>query len=397
MIKVACVDYRQWYSPFLIKSINKIEPKIKFYIYLPKSKSEKSFARKKYFTTSESQVWSSYTFPFQIFKKAISDRINLIHIQWELNEFGPFYLSALLPLLLLFLRLANIKCVTTVHSVIPRYFLTQKLPGFTIPNGTKYLFEGALILLYRLVLFLSTAIIVHGKSLKKILQNDYKSAPKKIFIIPYGISSEPYPVQSSHRFSSTLPHNSEIILTLGAVSPRKGLDTLIKAFGLLSSKHSTWVLVIAGHVPQYYKYYYQQLKNLAPDLIKQKRIIFLGEFKLKDIHELIQKSKIVVFPYIYNFGASSTLTYALQYGKVVIISALNFAEDLLTDGKNSILFQPNNSDSLTKAIELAMLNNTLRYSIQQGAELLVKKTSWDCVAHETLKVYSKIYQNRLPK
>lgn len=391
MIKVACVDYRQWYSPFLIKSINKIEPKIKFYIYLPKSKSEKSFARQKYFSKSASQVWSSYTFPFEIFKKAISDRINILHIQWELNEFGSFYLSALLPLLLLFLRLANIKCVTTVHSVIPRHFLTQKLPGFTIPHGTKYLFEAALILIYRLVLFLSDAVIVHGKSLKKILQIDYKSSPEKISVIHYGISLEPYLLHSSNRFKSFLPQNSEIVLALGAVSPRKGLDTLIKAFCLLSSKHPAWILVIAGHVPQYYKHYYKQLTNLAPDLIKQKRIIFLGEFDLKDTNELMQKSKIVVFPYIYNFGASSTLTYALQHQKVVVISDLNFAKDILTNRKNALLIQPNSPDLLVEAIECAMIDSNLRNELNKGVATLLKRNSWDFAANETLKVYSKFF------
>lgn len=387
MIKVACVDYRQWYSPFLIKSINKLEPRIKFYIYLPKSKSEKSFARQKYFSQSASQVWSSYTFPFEIFKKAISDRINLIHIQWELNEFGSFYLSGLLPLLLIFLRIANIKCITTVHSVVPRRFLTQKLPGFIIPRGTKYLFETASILLYRLVLCLSNAVIVHGKSLKKILQNDYKSAPEKIFVIPYGISPEPYSIQSSKQFASNLPQRSEIILALGAISPRKGLDTLIKAFDLLSSKHPSWSLVIAGHVPPYYKYYYQQLKNLTPTLIKQKRLIFLGEFSLKDTNKLMEKSKIVVFPYIYNFGASSTLTYALQHRKVVIISSLSFAKDLLTDGENALLVLPENPFLLAGTIERAISDDTLRNQIKDGVDILLQKNSWDFVATKTLKVY----------
>ncbi len=394
MIKVACVDYRQWYSPFLIKSITKIEPRIKFYIYLPKSKSEKSFARQKYFSKSASQVWSSYTFPFEIFKKAISDRINLIHIQWELNEFGSFYLSALLPLLLLFLRLANIKCVTTVHSVVPRHFLTQKLPGFTIPRGTKYLFEVALILIYRLVLFLSNAVIVHGKSLKKILQIDYKAAPEKISVIHYGISTEPYQLQSSNRFSSTLPQDSEIILTLGAVSPRKGLDTLIKAFSLLSSEHPAWILVIAGHIPQYYKYYSKQLKNLAPNLIEQKRIIFLGEFDLKDTNELMEKSKIVVFPYIYNFGASSTLTYALQHQKVIVISDLNFAKDVLTNVENALLVQPERTDLLAEAIKSAITDLNLRNKLEKGIVTLLKTISWDFVANQHLKVYLKMLNKK---
>ena len=393
VLKVACVDYRQWYSPYLLKSLSRFCPSLKSCIYLPKSRQTTLFCQQKKSNLTDpsnsSKVWSTFSYPFDIFKKAQSDKIDLVHIQWEFNEFGIFYASLLLPFLLLFLRIGNKKCVTTIHSVIPRFSFRLKLPGFTLPKGSQFFVESGFILLYKMVVSLSNAVIVHGESLKVLLCRDYKSKQDKVFVIPYGIPSDYFP-QSSSKFDATLDTNSEMILALGAVSPRKGLDTLIKAFKKVSAKSSSWTLIIAGRVPPYYQYYYENLKQLAPDLIKEKRIVFLGEFSLQDTTALIQKSKVIVFPYIYNFGASSTLTFALQHRKIVVISALNFAKDLLMNRQNALLIPPENPNVLAEAIELSMTDYDLRRTIESGVEHLLQKSCWDFVAEETLKVYSTV-------
>lgn len=358
---------------------------------MPKWYQTKPFSLKKLFLTDSNnpKVWSTWTYPFDIFKKSLSDKTNVVHVQWEFNEFGVFYASLLLPLLLLFLRIGNKKCVTTIHSVIPRFSFRLKLPGFTLPRGTSVFVEFSFIMLYKIVLSLSNAIIVHGDSLKTLLCLDYKAKKEKVFVIPYGVPLKVCSFQASSKFAAMLPNGSEVILALGAVSPRKGLDILIKAFDLLSSEHPSWTLVIAGRVPPYYKDYYQHLKELAPCLIRQKRVIFLGEFNPQDTDELMKMSKVIVFPYIYNFGASSTVTFALQHRKVLVISALNFAKDLLTDGENAVLTPPGNPELLAQAIECAMTDRNLRIQIQKGIDTLLERSSWDFVANETLKVYQK--------
>jgi glycosyltransferase involved in cell wall biosynthesis len=79
----------------------------------------------------------------------------------------------------------------------------------------------------------------------------------------------------------------------------------------------------------------------------------------------------------------------------VVISALNFATDLLTDGENALLIPPGNPVLLAKAIERAMCNNGLRYTIQKGIDNLLQRSSWDFAANETLKVYNKVLSGRI--
>jgi len=262
--------------------------------------------------------------------------VNIVHIQWEFSFFGSFYATLLLPLFLLLLSIFKIKRVITIHSVVPRFSFGLNLSGFTIPKFMKVFVESIFIFLYKMIAALSDAIIVHGKSLRKLLCLDYKIKEKKVFISPYGVASQVKPSKVLAKFHEFSPKN-EVILALGTLSPRKGLGVLINAFKKLALKHSSWTLVIAGGVPPYYEYYYRHLKELASSLIKQKRVIFVGEFRITDVHRLLETSKVVVFPYIYNFGASSTVTFALQHQKIVVISDLSFATDLFTDGENATL------------------------------------------------------------
>jgi len=365
-----------------------------FHVYLPKwSKTEslhKEFYSPEKSTTESLMLWTSFLYPFQIFKKARSDNVNVVHIQWELNVFGSFYSSLLLPLLLLFLRILKIKSVVTVHSVIPRSYFGLELPGFTIPFGMTIFVESLFVFLYKIIALLSNAIIVHGEFLKKRLCVDYKLKPEKVFAMPYGVSSATFPLPSSRKYGAHFLENSEIILAIGTVSPRKGLDVLIKAFEMLSPEHPSWTLVISGRVPTYYESYYLRLKKLSSNLAKQNRVIFLGEFNLSDVNRLLEISKVVVFPYLYNFGASSTLTFALQHRKIVVISALNFSTDILTDGENALLVPPRNPTLLAKAIERAMCDDKLRRDIRKGINILLQRSSWDFVANETLSIYNKV-------
>ena len=393
-LRLAFVDTRHWYSPNLLKSLNALYPGFVSHIYLPKWYRTEQLPRNKSSNSGKvfdsSKVWGKYSYPFDVFKRTVADQVDIVHVQWELNTFGSFYSSLLLPLLLFFLHISRAKCVTTVHSVIPRSSFGLKLPGFVVPRGVKFFVEFLFVLLYNMVVLMSDAIIVHGASSKKLLCFDYKSKSEKIFVIPYGVASEVQNERSSCKLNNLPFEGQELILAIGTISPRKGLDVLIEAFEKLSLEHPSWILAIAGGVPMYYKYYYEYLKELASNLTTKNRVVFIGEFNLSDVNMLMKATKVVVFPYIYNFGASSTLTFALQHRKVVVISALDFATDFLNNGKNALLVKPGNPILLAKAIESAMSDQELRITIKKGVNNLLQKTSWDFVAKKTLEVYTKV-------
>ena len=141
-MKVAFIDNRQWYSPYLAESLSHTSPELRFKLYLPKNNIDEPAKNSKYVSTQGksidfSYVWTTYLYPFEIFKRAKTDSANIVHIQWELNQFGNFYVSLLLPFLLVLLHFSNIKCVVTIHSVISRFYFNSMPPAFDLPKIGK--------------------------------------------------------------------------------------------------------------------------------------------------------------------------------------------------------------------------------------------------------------------
>ena len=143
--RIACVDSRRFYSPNLAKEINLLDNKFVFFIYLPSYINPRSY--KIGFENSPiffENVWTPYFFPFQIFKRAVNDGIRMIHIQWELNSFGQawsriaFIGSCIFPLLLLLLKVARIKIIITVHSVVSKSDILSKDFEMRIPKPVSY-------------------------------------------------------------------------------------------------------------------------------------------------------------------------------------------------------------------------------------------------------------------
>jgi len=68
------------------------------------------------------RVWSQNMFPFQVLKRAVRDKPDLVHVQFEfygIHSYGPIYASIGLPILLILLRVARLRTLVTLHSVLP--------------------------------------------------------------------------------------------------------------------------------------------------------------------------------------------------------------------------------------------------------------------------------------
>jgi len=123
-IRLAVIDDSSRYAQhlgFAVSSLLENSNKGKAVLYLPKSKLFGKLSVLELIFSNSRQLWSSFLYPFQICRRAKVDKINLIHLQLEINTFGHPITLALLPLLLAGLWLFNIKIVVTVHGIFPRF------------------------------------------------------------------------------------------------------------------------------------------------------------------------------------------------------------------------------------------------------------------------------------
>jgi glycosyltransferase involved in cell wall biosynthesis len=389
LIRLAMIDDASRYAFYLgdaISNILKTTATGDIRFYLPKSKlfgkpvvSRLPFGNSKGF-------WSSFLYPFQIWRRALIDKVNVVHIQFEFNTFGHPITLAFFPLLLAGLRAAGISIVITIHGVIPRS--SKASASSENARLPKTFLLILLIWLYRLINMLSSDIIVHSEVFKNWLI-DYTSSANKISVIPHGVVTD-NSVYDDMRMDYWLKktQGKRVILCFGVLSPRKGLESLIKAYEIVNRENPDTVLVLAGYEPVYFKGYKKKLQNLTRDKGLENKIIFTGPVSEADIAPLFIVAEIVVIPYKYSISASGPLSIALQYAKPIVATDTIFLKNELIDRTNGILAQNKNFLDLASSINMLLTSETLRGSLSRGAKATALRTSWQKIAKITVSIYA---------
>lgn len=319
---------------------------------------------------------------FQVISTVAKQRPKLVHIQHEFFLYGGIISSLLFPLLLFILRLMGVKVIVTLHGVVPRKFAQKEFAeAFFVPANFVALRLG-LTVLTMFICAIANAVIVHTKSAKAILHDDYGVSESKICVIHHGVN-----VQDPGFSATSVRENS--VLFFGNISPSKGLDTLIRAFEEVRVPNAE--LIIAGGPHPRGSQYFQQVVQMAKSSSASKSITMVGYVPDEQIDSLFGQCSLVVFPYVFSVSSSGGLSFAMSYGKPVIVTNLPAFNEVVTDNLNGIVVPSGDIKALASAIERILLNPVLRDSLSHEIKKSVSKVSWSVTA----KITSEFYQTHL--
>ena len=172
------------------------------------------------------------------------------------------------------------------------------------------------------------------------------------------------------------------MLTLGRLHHYKGLDILLEAIKLLHGKGRVLpVLVIAGDGREK-----DNLIQQAENLGLKNNIIFAGPVFGEQKHWLLRNCTFFLQPSRAE-GMPLTVLEAMAYKKVVIGTKISGTTQLLNDGVNGILVEPENNQMLSDAIG-NLLNSSDISSLQEKAFDVASELSWTAIAERYLEFYS---------
>ncbi len=141
----------------------------------------------------------------------------------------------------------------------------------------------------------------------------------KPVIIPNGIDWESYrtlPLKGRFRKRIGLNSQTPLVLFLGRVNFKKGLDLLIPAFGFVSQKHSDVRLAIVGPDNEGYG---SKVWRWCRQQGIHDRVFFVGHLGQEKVKEAYVDADVFVLPsYTENFGL--TVVEAMACGSPVVIS-----------------------------------------------------------------------------
>lgn len=175
-----------------------------------------------------------------------------------------------------------------------------------------------------------------------------------------------------------------IVLFSGTLYEGKGYKDLIRAFAKLADKHPDWNVVLAGNGEE------EQARNLAAELGVSEQVELLGWVNGEAKHKAFSEAEALCLP-SYAEGFPMAVLDAWAYGLPVITTPVGGVPDVAVDGKNMLLFNSGDIETLADKLDLIMNNKALREKLTaESVALSSKRFNLATVTEQVASIYDNL-------
>jgi glycosyltransferase involved in cell wall biosynthesis len=219
--------------------------------------------------------------------------------------------------------------------------------------------------------------------------------PERLFRIPNGVDTDVFrPIDGEARqelranlgFPSPVP----IVLFVGAVVWRKGVDLLLHAWAKVHERFPEGILAIVGPLsrasqPYEGRPYAEYIRDYVENLGVAQRIRLLEQ--QVDIQRFYQAADVFVLPSRME-GLPNAVLEAMACGLPVVSTAVGGSPEIIENGVNGLLVPPDDADALATAI-LNYLQHPRRAQEQglSARKTVLARYPMDGVAEQYLMLY----------
>ncbi len=186
----------------------------------------------------------------------------------------------------------------------------------------------------------------------KDLVSKYLKNKKKIFIV------RQLSIIEHQRTEENFFIERESIFLNTWMLPHKGTHIIVQAFcNVIKSKPNAKLYIAVKDTGHYTDYqYYLKIKKTIKSLGLEKKIIFLGRLSHEEYLKNIKRAEIVVIAEQWENMAPTTLADSMSLGKPIVASRIGGIPEMIEDGKNGFLVNPQDPKDFSQKI-LEILNN----------------------------------------
>jgi len=218
----------------------------------------------------------------------------------------------------------------------------------------------------------------------------YGIEDEKIHFIPHGVNTNLFQLTDStnfiNKYNLTDLLDKNVIVYVGRLAERKGIDVLVNAFALLQNEIPDSRLIIAGGETRYK----EKIIGLVKQHKIQDKVRFLGFIPKIELPQVYSIANVVVYPSKFEiFG--NVITEANACEKVVIASDHWGPKEVILDGKTGFLTKYGDIEGLKEKIAYVLSNEELQQKIGKFARKYVKSNySWKINAQKHYKLYKDV-------
>lgn len=172
--------------------------------------------------------------------------------------------------------------------------------------------------------------------------------------------------------------NDKLIVSIGELDDNKNHATVIKALSFLENKNYKYVVCGVGPNKD-------RLNQMAADAGLGDKVILAGY--RSDIPDILHAADMFVFPSFHE-GMPVAALEAMACGLPLICSKIRGNVDIVKDGENGFLFEPEDHLSLAIAMERLIIEQSLSKKFGEKNKEIVTDFSQNAVIEELKKLYT---------
>jgi len=218
------------------------------------------------------------------------------------------------------------------------------------------------------------ALIAVSNYQKTIIKENYPYLLDKTIVIPNGVN---LPNSKKKKQSKS---DKYVVTFIGRLVPIKGPEIFIKMAEIILKYRNDVEFYVIGDGPN---------RKAIEHYVKERgltNVIFWGYRTGKEKEELLERTDILVSPLL----SGITLLEGMAHGIACVVGNINWAPEVIVDGVNGLLSNPNPAELAEKVISL-LDSDKYRNKIGLNAlKTIREKYTWEKIAENTLNLYKSL-------
>jgi glycosyltransferase involved in cell wall biosynthesis len=273
----------------------------------------------------------------------------------------------------------------TFHAPVWRELLSERQGTYVLPPFIQSPVVAGLRQLESVVARRALRTVVLSEFMRSELALLDAGAGAGATVIPGGIDASRFSVDRAHQLRDDT--RAPVLFTARRLTPRTGVDELIRAMPAISQRLPGAQLKIAGAGPQE-----AELRELATGIGLGGAIEFLGRISDEALVSWYRRASLVVLPTRELEGFGLTTAEALACGAAVIGTPAGATPELLTPLDPALLAEDVSAAAIARAV-LTVLGDPDRLKrIREAARArIMPGMGWDAVADRYLEIYESLH------
>lgn len=211
---------------------------------------------------------------------------------------------------------------------------------------------------------------------------------RPVAVVPNGADTTAFAPRTADeaRARLGLPAGERIVTYVGKLVPRKGVDALVEAMGLLARRPAGAPLLVAGGVGELR----EGLQRRAAELGVAERVRFVGKIPHDEVGWWMAAGDVFVLPSL-SEGLPTVVCEAMNCGRAVVATAVDGTPEIVRDGRTGLLVPPRDPAALADALgrvldEPGLAARMGEEALRVGRELY----TWDANARRMEELYREV-------